>query len=56
MGHWAGAVAILLICFAAFGIRRTLSAILDSLDAVQSAELLGYIVEGIFSAVGSLFD
>jgi hypothetical protein len=55
-GFGQALLAILLLCFAAFGIRRTLSAILDSLDAVQAAELLGYILEGIFSAVGSLFD
>lgn len=55
-GFGQALLAILLICFAAFGIRRTLSAVLDSLDAVQSAELLGYILEGIFSALGSIFD
>lgn len=49
-------LTVLLLCFAAFGIRRTLSGILDGFDAAQAAELMGYILEGIFSAVGSLFD
>ena len=51
-----GMAAILLLLFAVFGIRRTLSKILDNLDAGSAADLLGAAVEGIGSALGSVFD
>ena len=51
-----GLGAILLLLFALFGIRRTLSNILDNLDAGTAADLLGAAVEGIGSALGSVFD
>ena len=49
-------ISILLFLFAALGIRRTFSAILDSLDATASTELLGTAIEEIGSALGSIFD
>jgi len=52
---WAS-VSLFMILFGIFGVRRTLSRILDSMDAVDAAEILGHAVEGIASAVGSLFD
>lgn len=55
-GFLLAVLALLFFCFAIFGIRRTLSKILDGLDVTHSAELFGLIVEGVFSAVGSLFD
>ncbi|WP_038165840.1 hypothetical protein [Verrucomicrobium sp. BvORR106] len=55
-GFVLAVLALLFFCFAIFGIRRTLSKVLDGLDVAHSAELFGLIMEGIFSAVGSLFD
>jgi hypothetical protein len=55
-GFLLAVLALLFFCFAIFGIRRTLSKILDGLDATHSADLFGIIVEGVFSAVGALFD
>lgn len=52
---WAS-VSLFMILFGIFGVRRTLSGILDSMDAVNAAEILGHAIEGIASAVGSLFD
>jgi hypothetical protein len=49
-------MSILMILFGIFGVRRTLSRILDSMDAIDAAEILGHAVEGITSAIGSLFD
>lgn len=49
-------LAFFLFLFAVFGIRRTLSNILDGLGDAVSQEILGAAVEGIFSAVGSVFD
>lgn len=55
-GFLLAVLALLFFCFAIFGIRRTLSKILDGLDVTHSADLFGLIVEGVFSAVGSIFD
>ncbi|GEP44815.1 hypothetical protein [Brevifollis gellanilyticus] len=52
---WAS-VSLMLLLFGIFGVRRTLSRILDTMDAVDAAEILGHAIEGIASAVGSLFD
>ena len=49
-------ISILLIFFGIFGVRRTLSRILDTMDAMDAAEIVGYAIEGISSAIGSLFD
>lgn len=49
-------VSLLLLFFSLFGIRRTLSKILEGMDASSASELLGAAVEGIFSAVGAIFD
>jgi hypothetical protein len=56
---WSGVLAILaffLFLFAVFGIKRTLSKILENLGDAASQEILGAAIEGIFSAVGSIFD
>lgn len=55
-GVLLGLGAVLLLVFAIFGIRRTLSKIVDNLDAGAIGELLGAAVEGIGSALGSVFD
>ncbi|MES2594796.1 MAG: hypothetical protein V4662_05655 [Verrucomicrobiota bacterium] len=52
---WA-VVSLAMLLFGIFGVRRTLSGILDSMDAVDAAEILGHAVDGIASVVGSLFD
>lgn len=51
-GVLLGMAAVLLLGFAIFGIRRTLSKIVDNLDAGS----LGAAVEGIGSALASVFD
>jgi hypothetical protein len=51
-----GILALFLFLFAIFGIKRTLSKILEGLGDAASHELLGAAIEGIFSAVGSIFD
>lgn len=48
--------SVLSLLFGVFGVRRTLSRILDSMDAIDAVEILGHAAEGIASAVGSLFD
>lgn len=48
--------AVLFFFFAVAGIRRTLGTILDSMSSVDAGELLGAVVEGIGSVIGSLFD
>jgi hypothetical protein len=55
-GVLLGLTSLILFLFAVFGIRRTLSGILDGMDATSGAELLGAAVEGVFSAVGAIFD
>jgi sulfite exporter TauE/SafE len=52
---WAS-VSLFMLLFGIFGVRKTLSRILDSMDAVDAAEILGHAIEGIASAVESLFD
>lgn len=49
-------LAMLLLFFAIFGVRKTLSTILDAFDAASSAEVLGAAADGVVSAMGSLFD
>lgn len=49
-------LSVFLFAFAIFGIRRTLSKILDGMDVGTAAELLGAAVEGVVSAVGGIFD
>jgi hypothetical protein len=49
-------LAFFLFLFAVFGIKRTLSKILENLGDAASQEILGAAIEGIFSAVGSIFD
>jgi hypothetical protein len=49
-------ISILTLLFGFFGVRRTLSRILDSMDAVDAGELVGHAIEGISSTIGSLFD
>jgi len=48
--------SISMMFFGIFGVRRTLSRILDSMDVMDAAEVAGLAVKGIASAVGSLFD
>lgn len=49
-------VSLFLFLFAIFGIRRTLSRILENMDAESASELLEAAVDGVVSAVGAMFD
>jgi hypothetical protein len=49
-------LAVLLLVFTIYGVRRTLSKIVDSWDAGSVADLLSSAVEGITEGAGSLFD
>lgn len=49
-------ISILMLLFGIFGVRKTLSRILDSMDSIHAADVLGLAIEGISAAVGSLFD
>lgn len=49
-------VSLFLFLFAIFGIRRTLSRILENMDAESASELLEAAVDGVVSAVGAIFD
>lgn len=56
---WGGGLSIFaffLFLFAIFGIKRTLSKILEGMGDAAAYEILGAAIEGIFSAVGSVFD
>lgn len=55
-GSSLAALAILLTLFTAFGVRRTLSAILENDSGADSVEFLKAAVEGIGALVGSVFD
>lgn len=61
-GSWGWGVclaflALLLLGFAFFGVRRTFSKILDSLEATaQGAEAVGRVVDAVFSVLGALSD
>jgi hypothetical protein len=56
LGGLLALASLMLFLFAVFGIRRTLSNILDGMDATSGGELLEAAVEGVFSAVGAIFD
>lgn len=49
-------VALFLLGFTIFGIRRTLSSILEGMDAASAGDLMEAAVEGICSAVGGIFE
>jgi hypothetical protein len=49
-------VALFLLGFAIFGIRRTLSSILEGMDAASAGDLMEAAVEGICLAVGGIFE
>ncbi|OAM87709.1 hypothetical protein OH491_08270 [Termitidicoccus mucosus] len=55
-GVTSALISILMLLFGIFGVRRTLSRILDSMDAIDAAQILVHAIEGISSAIGSLFD
>jgi sulfite exporter TauE/SafE len=55
-GILSALLAILMLLFGVFGVRRTSSKILDSMDAIDAAEILVHAGKGISSAVESLFD
>jgi hypothetical protein len=55
-GITSAIISLLTLLFGLFGVRRTLSRILDSMDIVDAAELVGHAVKGISSTIGSLFD
>ena len=55
-GGGLAVLAVALFVFGVFGVRRSLSGILDSMDAVEATEVLGDAAEGIASAIGSLLD
>jgi len=48
--------ALILFVFSIFGIRRTLSKVLEGMDTTSGVELLEAAVEGVFSAVGAIFE
>lgn len=56
LGGFSAVLSVLMLLFGIFGVRRTLSHILDTMSNVDGAEFLGHVMEGIASAVGSLFD
>lgn len=49
-------LAVLLLIFTIYGVRRTLSKIVDSWDAASVGDLLSAAVEGITEVAGSVFD
>jgi hypothetical protein len=49
-------VSVVSLLFGIFGVRRTLSKTLDSIDIVDAGEILGHAAKGIASAIGALFD
>lgn len=56
LGLLAITISVFALLFGIFGIRRTLEKILDSVDAVDAARILGNTFEAISSAMGSLLD
>jgi hypothetical protein len=55
-GFLLALTSALSLLFGMYGVRKTLSRILDSMDAADALEILGHAAEGIASAVGSLLD
>ena len=56
LGGFSAVLSVFMVLFGIFGMRRTLSVILDSMNTADGVELLAQAMEGIASAVGSLFE
>ena len=51
-----GIVGVLMIIGGLFGVRRTLSRIVDNIEGGDAADIMGVVIEGIGAAIGSVLD
>ena len=51
-----GIVGVLMIVGGLFGVRRTLSRIVDNIEVGDAADIVGVVIEGIGAAIGSVLD